>query len=167
MAFIRRVKALYADASSHAYAFHVGYGASVIDSCNDGGEPSGTAGRPMLAILQGSGLGDIAAVVSRWFGGTKLGTGGLVRAFGGALKATLDVLPRSERVERRTFLLEIPYPLYERVKLTVAAHHGAIEGDEYGTTILLTLVFATDDVESFREGLRELSGGKLELVNAD
>ena len=59
MTFIRRVKEQYHDASSHAYAFHVGFGASVTDGCNDGGEPSGTAGRPMLAVLQGSGLGDV------------------------------------------------------------------------------------------------------------
>ncbi|HEY3290002.1 MAG TPA: YigZ family protein, partial [Anaerolineae bacterium] len=85
MAFIKRVKAQHSDASSHAYAFHIGHGASVTDGCNDGGEPGGTAGRPMLAVLQGSGLGDVVAVVSRWYGGTKLGTGGLVRAFSGAL----------------------------------------------------------------------------------
>jgi uncharacterized YigZ family protein len=164
MAFIRRVKAQYAGASSHAYAFRVGYGASVIDGCNDGGEPGGTAGKPMLAVLQGSGLGDVAAVVSRWFGGTKLGTGGLVRAFGGALKAALEVLPRTERVERRTFLLELPYPLFERVKLLVAAHHGAVQGEEFGANVLLTLVLAVDDVEPFRGALRELSAGQLDIL---
>lgn len=163
MEFIRRVKAQHADASSHAYAFHVGYGASVVDACNDGGEPSGTAGRPMLAVLQGSGLGDVVAVVSRWFGGTKLGTGGLVRAFSGALKAALEVLPRTERVERKTFLLELPYPLYERVKLLVTAQHGEITDSDFGATILLTLVFAVDDIEPFNAALRELSGGNLSM----
>ena len=166
MAFIRRIKAEYHDASSHAYAFHVGFGASVTDGCNDGGEPSGTAGRPMLAVLQGSGLGDVAAVVSRWFGGTKLGTGGLVRAFSGALKAALEVLPRTERVERKTFLLDVPYPLYERVKLLTAAHHGALASEEFGASVLLTLVFAVDDVEPFQAALRELSAGQLEMMDA-
>jgi uncharacterized YigZ family protein len=163
MEFIRHVKAQHADASSHAYAFHVGYGVSVVDGCNDGGEPSGTAGRPMLAVLQGSGLGDVVAVVSRWFGGTKLGTGGLVRAFSGALKAALEVLPRSEHVERKTFLLELPYPLYERVKLLVAKQHGEITDSDFGATILLTLVFAVDDIAPFRAALRELSGGNLSM----
>ena len=165
MAFIRRVKLEHADASSHAYAFHVGFGVSVVDGCNDGGEPSGTAGRPMLAVLQGSGLGDVVAVVSRWFGGTKLGTGGLVRAFSGALKAGLEVLPRTERVERRTFLLELLYPLYERVKLLVAAHHGEITESDFGTNVLLTLVFAVDDLQPFNAALRELSAGQLEISN--
>lgn len=165
-AFIRRIKAELSDASSHAYAYHVGFGASVTDGCNDGGEPSGTAGRPMLAVLQGSGLGDVAAVVSRYFGGTKLGTGGLVRAFGGALKATLGELARAERVERRTFLLEAPYPLYEQVKRLAQAHRAEIGGEEFGADVLLTLTFVIDDVAPFRRALTDLSAGRLELVEA-
>jgi uncharacterized YigZ family protein len=165
-AFVRRIKAELSDASSHAYAYHVGFGASVTDGCNDGGEPSGTAGRPMLAVLQGSGLGDVAAVVSRYFGGTKLGTGGLVRAFGGALKAALDELPRAERVERRTFLLEAPYPLYQPVKRLAQAHRAEIGGEEFGAEVLLTLTFVVDDVAPFRQALTDLSAGRLELVEA-
>ncbi len=163
-AFIKQVKERYADASSHAYAYHIGFGASVTDGCNDGGEPSGTAGKPMLAVLQGSGLGDVVAVVSRWFGGTKLGTGGLVRAFSGALKAALDVLPRTERVERKTLLAELPYSLYERTRLLVAAHHGEIAAEEFGARVLLTLVFPVDDVAAFGNALRELSAGSVELL---
>jgi uncharacterized YigZ family protein len=166
-AFIRRVKSELADASSHAHAYHVGFGASVTDGCNDGGEPSGTAGRPMLAVLQGSGLGDVVAVVSRYFGGTKLGTGGLVRAFGGALKAALEVLPRTERVERRTFLIEIPYPLYERVRLLVQAHRGEITAAEFGAEVMLTAVFVIDDIAPATRALADLSAGKLQMHQID
>lgn len=166
-AFIRRVKTELADASSHAYAYHVGFGASVTDGCNDGGEPGGTAGRPMLAVLQGSGLGDVVAVVSRYFGGTKLGTGGLVRAFGGALKAALDVLPRTERVERRTFLVETPYPLYERVRLLLQAHRGEITDEQFGVDVMLTVVFIVDDIAPAARALTDLSAGKLELIQVD
>ena len=74
-AFVARIRAEFADASHNVPAFVVGHGSSVIAHCSDDGEPSGTAGRPALAVLQGSGLGD-AAVVTRYFGGTKLGTGG-------------------------------------------------------------------------------------------
>jgi uncharacterized YigZ family protein len=164
VAFIRRVKAELADASSHAYAYHIGFGASVTDGCNDGGEPSGTAGRPMLAVLQGSGLGDVVAVVSRYFGGTKLGTGGLVRAFSGALKAALEQLPRSERVERKVFLLALPYSLYEQVKRLALAHHGTVDGEEFGADVLLTLTFVVDDVQPFQVALRDLSAGRLTLT---
>ena len=164
VAFIRRIKSELSDASSHAYAYHVGFGASVTDGCNDGGEPGGTAGKPMLAVLQGSGLGDVVAVVSRYFGGTKLGTGGLVRSFSGALKAALEQLPRTERVERKTFLLELPYPLYEQIKRLVHAHHGAVDGEEFGADVLLTLTFAVDDVQPFADALRDLSAGRLSLT---
>ena len=164
IAFIRRVKDELADASSHAYAYRVGYGSSVTDGCNDGGEPSGTAGKPMLAILQGSGLGDVAAVVTRYFGGTKLGTGGLVRSFGGALKAALEVLPRSEHVERTTVLVEVGYPLYERVKLLVGKHNGTVDGEDFGVAIVMTLTFIVDDLPLFAHALRELSAGSIPII---
>ncbi|HEY3290087.1 MAG TPA: YigZ family protein, partial [Anaerolineae bacterium] len=127
----------------------------------------GTAGRPMLAVLQGSGLGDVVAVVSRWFGGTKLGTGGLVRAFSGALKAALEVLPRSERVERKTFLVEVAYPLYERVKLLVSANHGDIAAEEFGASVVLTLVFPIDDIARFSSALQNLSAGHAAMLPVD
>jgi len=166
--FIRRIKAELDDASSHAYAYRVGFGSSVIDGCSDGGEPSGTAGRPMLAVLQGSGLGDVAAVVSRYFGGIKLGTGGLVRAFSGALRATLDVLPRAERVERRRFLLEVPYPLYERVKRSIAARSDVVlDGEHFGASVSLSLIIAADSADDFRRMLSDLSAGQLVLTSAD
>ena len=161
---IRRVKADLADASSHAYAYHIGFGASVTDGCNDGGEPSGTAGRPMLAVLQGSGLGDVVAVVSRYFGGTKLGTGGLVRSFGGALQAALAQLPRTERVERKTFLLDLPYAFYEQVKRLVKSHNGLIDNEDFAASIVMTLTFIVDDVDPFQRTLTDLSAGQLKLV---
>ena len=80
-AFVRRIRAEYADASHNVPAYVVGFGSSVTAHCNDDGEPPGTAGRPALAVLQGSGLGDAAVVVTRYFGRTRLGTGGLVRAY--------------------------------------------------------------------------------------
>jgi uncharacterized YigZ family protein len=79
-AFVARIKHEFADASHNVSVYLVGHGASVTAHCTDDGEPAGTAGRPALAVLQGSGLGDVAVVVTRSFGGTKLGTGGLVRA---------------------------------------------------------------------------------------
>ncbi|MEM9776594.1 MAG: YigZ family protein, partial [Chloroflexota bacterium] len=75
-AFIKEVKQEFSDASHNVPAFLVGHGSSITKHCNDDGEPSGTAGRPMLAVLEGSDLGDIAVVVTRYWGGIKLGTGG-------------------------------------------------------------------------------------------
>ena len=164
---IKRVKHDLSDASSHAYAYHIGFGASVIDGCNDGGEPGGTAGKPMLAVLLGSGLGDSVAVVSRYFGGTKLGTGGLVRAFAGALKAALEALPRAEHIETRRFELTLPYPLYERVRLLAPAHHGRIDGEGFTAEVQLTLIFPVDDIAAFQTALTDLSAGRCVLRALD
>src|SRR5690606_5481957 len=111
-AFVARVKAEFVDATHNVPAYLVGHGPAVTAHCNDDGEPSGTAGRPALAVLQGSGLGDIAVVVTRYFGGTKLGTGGLVRAYGDAVKAVLEVLPHAQKVATHTVLVEVPYNLF-------------------------------------------------------
>src|SRR5574340_1436809 len=85
--FIARIKAKHPAASHHVPAFIIGHGASTTEHCSDDGEPAGTAGRPALAVLKGSGLGDVVVVVTRYFGGTKLGTGGLVRAWRGRLRS--------------------------------------------------------------------------------
>ncbi len=160
-AYVRRVKAEYPDASAHAYAFRAGYGPSVTEGCNDGGEPSGTAGKPMLAVLRGEDLGDVVAVVTRWFGGTKLGTGGLVRAFSGALKAGLEKLPRDQRIERRRGHFELPYRLYERTRVLVAARGGVIAAEDFGAEVTLEVVFPVDAIAGFGAALQTLSGGAV------
>ena len=100
-AFIAKVREEFADASHNVPTYLIGHGASVIAHCSDDGEPSGTAGRPALAVLRGSGLGDVAVVVTRYFGGTKLGTGGLVRAYGDAVREVLAVLETASGKNRR------------------------------------------------------------------
>jgi uncharacterized YigZ family protein len=168
-AFIGRMKAEFKDASHNVPAFVIGYGPSVTAHCKDDGEPSGTAGRPMLAVLQGSGLGDIVVVVTRYFGGTKLGTGGLVRAYGDAVKEVLAILPRAEKVATHTVMMALPYNMYERVKLLLEARHGRILDEEFTADITITAQFATDQFPAFQDALRELSHGRLEaeIVETD
>ena len=88
-AFITAIRAEMPDASHHVYAYIIGHGATTTLGMSDDGEPSGTAGRPALAILRGSGLGDVVLVITRYFGGTLLGTGGLVHAYGDTARACL------------------------------------------------------------------------------
>lgn len=97
-AFIADVRAHFHDARHHCTAFVLGHDAAVRRS-NDDGEPSGTAGRPMLEVLTGRELSDVVAVVTRWFGGVLLGTGGLVRAYGDATSAALDAAGVRRRVQ--------------------------------------------------------------------
>ncbi|MBK8904741.1 MAG: YigZ family protein [Anaerolineaceae bacterium] len=159
--FIARIKAEFSDATHNVPAFLVGFGNSVTAHCNDDGEPSGTAGRPILAVLQGSGLGDIAVVVTRYYGGTKLGTGGLVRAYGDATKAVLDILPRAEKVPTHTVMLALPYNLLERVRLLVGEWNGRILEEEFAADITMTMQFTVARFPGFQDALRELSHGSL------
>jgi uncharacterized YigZ family protein len=168
-AFVQRMKEEFADASHNVPAYVIGHGASVTAHCNDDGEPSGTAGRPALAVLQGSGLGDAAVVVTRYFGGSKLGTGGLVRAYGDAVRAVLADLPRAEKVATDLALLAVPYNLYEQATLLVEAHRGLIVDTTFAADVTLTLQFRAGDLEPFNDALSELSHGalKAELVASD
>ncbi len=159
--FIARIKAEFSDATHNVPAFLVGFGNSVTAHCSDDGEPSGTAGRPILAVLQGSGLGDIAVVVTRYYGGTKLGTGGLVRAYGDATKAVLEVLPRAEKVPTHTVMLALPYNLLERVRLLVGEWNGRILEEQFTVDITMTMQFTVAKFGGFQDALRELSHGSL------
>lgn len=161
-AFITRIKTEFSDASHNVPAFLIGYGASVTAHCTDDGEPAGTAGRPALAVLQGSGLGDIVVVVTRYFGGTKLGTGGLVHAYGSAVKEVLAVLPRAEKVPTYTVMLACEYSYYERIRLLVLEHHGHLLDAEFAADVTLTARFATWHFDPFQSRLRELTRGALQ-----
>jgi uncharacterized YigZ family protein len=161
-AFIHEVRHEFSDASHHVPAFLIGYGQSVMAHCSDDGEPSGTAGRPALAVLQGSGLGDIAVIVTRYFGGTKLGTGGLVRAYTDAVKAVLEILPLAEKVPTHTAMIVIPYALYEQSKLMIQDQQGKILNEEFGAEITITIQFMVEHFEKFNLKLLEISRGKIQ-----
>lgn len=160
-AFIARIRAEFPDASHHVPAFLIGYGASVTAHCTDDGEPQGTAGRPALAVLQGSGLGDVVVVVTRYFGGTKLGTGGLVHAYGEAVKAVLGVLPRAEKIPTHTVMLACEYSYFDRIRLLVQANHGQVLDEDFGADVTVTARFAAWHLEPFQSALSELSRGSL------
>jgi len=161
-AFVTRMRAEFADATHNVPAYLIGHGATVIAHCSDAGEPSGTAGRPALAVLRGSGLGDVAVVVTRYFGGAKLGTGGLVRAYGDAVREVLAALPRAEKVPTYTVMFAVPYSLFEQVRLAVADHHGQILDEDFAADVTVTARFAIEHFPAFQSALRELSQGKIQ-----
>jgi uncharacterized YigZ family protein len=163
-AFIARVRHEFADASHNVPVYLVGHGATTVAHASDDGEPSGTAGRPALAVLRGSGLGDVAVVITRYFGGTKLGTGGLVRAYSGAVREVLAVLPRAERVPVHTVLLAVPYAWLERVRRAVTAHGGSVLDEEFAGDVTVTARFPVAAFEGFRAALEEMSAGRLQAV---
>jgi uncharacterized YigZ family protein len=160
--FIARIKAEYSDASHHVPVYLIGYGSSVTAHCSDAGEPAGTAGRPALAVLQGAGLGDVVVVITRYFGGTKLGTGGLVRAYSDAVREVLAVLPRAERVPTHTVMMVLAYPYFERLRQMIAEHHGLILDQDFGGDVTISARFPVDHFQAFQEDLRELTRGAVQ-----
>jgi len=160
-AFIKRIKQRYPDASHHVPAFLIGFGASTTAHCSDDGEPSGTAGRPALAVLQGSGLGDVVVVVTRYFGGTKLGTGGLARAYGAAVKEVLKNLPLAMKVPTATVLFSVPYSLFEQTKLLAERYAGNILEQQFTADVSLKIRFAEENVPGFQRDLLTLTHGKV------
>ncbi len=162
--FISSVKSEFSDASHHVPAFLIGFGASVTAHCSDAGEPAGTAGRPALAVLQGSGLGDIVVVVTRYFGGTKLGTGGLVKAYTDSVKAVLEVLPRAEKIPTHTVMLAVPYNLFEQTRLLVEAHQGRLLDSSFEADVTLTCQLAVERFDEFNQAFTQLTRGQNQVI---
>lgn len=161
-AFIKRIRAEFADATHNVPAYIIGGGNTVTEYFSDDGEPSGTSGKPALTVLRGSGLGDAVLVVTRYFGGTLLGTGGLVKAYTEAAQSVVNAVERGRRVPVHVAMAAIPYNLLERVRLLVSKHHGRMLGEDYAGDITLTLQFPVENYEAFQTDLRELSAGKIQ-----
>lgn len=164
-AFIEQVKSEEPNYSHAVYAFAVGHGASVTHGMSDAGEPSGTAGRPALAVVKGSDLGDVTVVIIRYFGGTKLGTGGLVKAYTETAQLALAELPITEKVERQTVSVTVPYSFYESCRRLVEQHQGQIEAEDFAVEVTLILTFIVDDLPAFAADLAEATGGQVVVDN--
>jgi len=160
---IAGIRAEMHDATHHVYAYIIGHGATTTLGMSDDGEPAGTAGRPALAVLRGSGLGDITLVITRYFGGTLLGTGGLVRAYGDAAKAVLAVVPREEKIERRALELALPYTAYEPARRLVATYAGSILAEEFAADVILRVLLPIAHVAAFTQELQALTAGHVRI----
>lgn len=159
--FISRIKSEFPDATHNVPAYLIGHGASVIAHSSDDGEPSGTAGRPALAVLQGSGLGDLAVVITRYFGGTKLGTGGLVRAYSDTVKFLIADVPRAKKVELEVYQIEASYSLFDRVQLLVEKLAGEIFDREFQANVRLTIALEPGQAGRFQREIQDLSAGQV------
>src|SRR5262245_5762511 len=151
------------DASHHVYAYIIGHGATTTLGMSDDGEPSGTAGRPVLAVLRGSGLGDVVLVVTRYFGGTLLGTGGLVHAYGDAAKAVIAILPREKKVEQRELTISIPYGAFEQARRLIAAHAGTVVDESFATEVTLRVLLPLAQLEPFAAAIGEATAGQAQV----
>lgn len=162
-AFISKIKKEFADASHNVSVYIIGGGNTVTEYFSDDGEPSGTAGKPALTVLRGSGLGDVVLVITRYFGGTLLGTGGLVKAYTESAQLVVNQVKRGRRVPVHVGQIAIPYNLLERVRILVIKHQAQIISEEYVEDVRIKLLVRQEAFESFQSDLRELSAGKIQV----
>lgn len=162
--FISIIRSEMPSANHHVYAFRIGYGNTVIEGMSDNGEPTGTAGPPTLSVVRGSDLGDIVLVTTRYFGGTKLGKGGLVRAYTESAQEALKTLPTEIKSHKTTIGIDTPYHLYESVKRLIAEYNGNIQEEIFAGDITLIIELLAQDIEAFNNKLREKTSGQLSIV---
>ena len=154
--FINEMKKKHYDARHNCWCYIIRGGAVRY---SDDGEPQGTAGLPMLEVFKREGVENVVCVVTRYFGGVLLGTGGLLRAYTKSAKDALDAAGIA--AERRWVKLEVgcPYTLFERMKTECLSLDGAVQNVDYGADVLLSLLLPENNAEAFSARVTELSAG--------
>ena len=165
--FIQSIRGEMPDATHHVYAFKVGYGGSITEGMSDDGEPSGTSGPPILAVLRGADLGNVVIVVTRYFGGTKLGTGGLVRAYGGAAKDAVAALPTELKIAKYHIGITVEYTFFERLKLLLAENDALIQSEDFAADVTVYALIPVDNLTAFEDALSELTAGQVSPLVLD
>jgi len=163
--FVQQIKHEHPGARHHCWAWVAG---APDDSqklgFSDDGEPSGTAGKPMFAQLMGNNIGEITAVVVRYYGGIQLGTGGLVKAYGGGVQQALRLLTRKIKVPMLNFLLVCDYAQLGDIERMITRFDGQQLNSEFLQNITLTLALPHAQVAGFSQNLSDFSRGLLQLV---
>ncbi|GFH42605.1 YigZ family protein [Lactococcus hodotermopsidis] len=165
-AFIAAVKKQHHKANHNVSAFTIGDNQEIQRSSDDG-EPSGTAGIPMLEILKKRELINVAAVVTRYFGGIKLGAGGLIRAYAGSVNHAIDTVGLVAIVEQTQVDLRLDYGLFDQVSRYLTRAGIAIANSEFTSDVLVTVFVASDTVAQLKSELTELCHGKLTMAEGD
>lgn len=160
-AFVEAIRAEFPDATHNCWAFVAGPpGSTAAVGMSDDGEPHGTAGRPMLDTLLRSDVGEIAAVVTRYYGGVKLGKGGLQRAYSSGVKLALESLPQSERVERVPLIVLIDYSALAPLRRAAEALDVSIRSEAYTDLVRLEVDAPADTVPAFTAAIADLTAGR-------
>jgi uncharacterized YigZ family protein len=166
-AALRALREEHPDATHVGHAFALGPAKSRLFGQSDDGEPSGTAGRPLLSVLEGRGVTNALLAVVRYFGGTKLGTGGLVRAYGDAAGAVLDKARLKELRRVQTANVAMDYSVYEAAREAAVSAGARISGEAYGTVVTLALTFPETAQEAVLAGVRDATRGAADIEVSD
>jgi uncharacterized YigZ family protein len=168
MDFLATLRTRYPDASHHCWSYVIGDPHSPLAlACSDDGEPSGSAGKPILQILQYRALGDVMAVVVRYFGGTKLGVGGLVRAYGASVQKAVEQAELIEQVKKQKVEIVCDYPEEANVRHLIAQALGEIIDSAYSERVNLMCHFAEAQTEALTDAIKNLTQGRAEIKVLD
>ncbi|MEV7802904.1 YigZ family protein [Microbispora sp. NPDC088329] len=159
--FVAERRRLYADATHNCSAYVIGEG---VRRADDDGEPGGTAGTPMLEMLTRRGFADVAAVVTRYFGGVLLGAGGLARAYGGAVGETLDRAEVVEMVPASVVTVSVGHAQAGRLESDLRASPYALRGVDYGARVAFEVAVAEDRLPVFEEWIAAVTAGRAETA---
>lgn len=157
-ALLEAVKKEHYDARHNCWCYILRGGAKRY---SDDGEPQGTAGQPMLNVLQREGVENVVCVVTRYFGGVLLGAGGLTRAYAKSAKDALDAAGKARMRLWSAVTVDCPYPMLERLKLLAAAHGGTVEGTDFGAAVSVRILLPQENAAGFDAALTELSAGTM------
>ncbi len=164
LSFISRIKQEFPDATHNCWAYLIGPpGSTDRIGLSDDGEPHGVAGKPMLTAIQHSGIGDIAVVVTRYFGGTKLGMGGMVKAYTQAVCTALEQLDTTEKINWVSLSIKIAYPLLDQIERLLPEFEVKLIDKQFTEQIDLTLKLPEEHLTRFRTRLTDLSSGQIEF----
>lgn len=166
LAFLEETKKKHWDARHNCYAWIIGKQGE-MKRCSDDGEPSQTAGKPMLDVLEGEGVTNVCAIVTRYFGGTLLGTGGLVRAYSGAVQAGLAESTVLVVKPARKIAVTTDYNGVGKIQYMLGTNEITILDSLYTDRVVLTVLVPDEDVETFEKGIIELTSGRSELERLD
>ena len=165
-AYVEEMRKTYWDARHNCSAFLVGT-ARVITRCGDGGEPGGTAGKPILEVISGSGIHNIVVVVTRYFGGTLLGTGGLVRAYTDATRAGIENSDIVEKIPGRRVDLAMEYTDLGKLQYLLAQNEVLTEDTEYTDKVIIHALFSEEDKERLKKKITEATSGRVTVREGD
>jgi len=159
LAKIAEMKKQHYDATHNCWAYVLKSGAMRF---SDDGEPGGTAGNPMMMVLQKENLYNVCCVVTRYFGGTLLGAGGLVRAYTKGAKIAVDAAGKSMKRVWSVLYIPCPYTFYERVKLEVEAFEGVIRDTQFAAEVELEILVAQPKAQAFLDRILDMTSGTVE-----
>ena len=166
LAFLKSIRERYKDASHHCYAYIIGENAGVMRYSDDG-EPGGTAGMPIIEGMKNRGVVNCCVVVVRYFGGVLLGAGGLVRAYSHGCALALNAAQVVKMEWSRRYLMEVPYPLWDKVNYALKALPQITEETGFAAAVAVTFLVRVRDEAQVLEKLTALSDGKLEYLALD